>query len=382
MRTTLVFALAIALAGCQPLPIMPAVQEAEPPSPSAPAGQAPVPTAPAAPGPDEDAPAPRPAEPVGSGGSGVEGLAPPSVAVAIESHPAGTWQPGPSLHRPRAGLVSGLANGRLLALEGDGRASMEVLEDGVWRYDGSHDLARVPAPATGSPGLYLGAGAVDGEKVFIVGGTRGGAPSAGINSYDETGLRISVSPIFPVGVEAPAAGAFGTVLVMAGGGARPADAVSPRAVGDVVRFDTASGQMGAMAAMPQAVMAAASVVLGGRLYVFGGYDPDGAAVDAVQVLDYATGTWQLAAPLPLALGGAAAAVLDGKVYMAGGRDAAGALSPALHRYDPVADAWEALPGLPTPRALLALSAYEGRLWAIGGVDATLQPTTAVEVFRP
>ena len=187
-----------------------------------------------------------------------------------------------------------------------------------------------------------------------------------------------------------------------------------------------------LAPMPTARQEVAVAVLGGRVFVIGGFGPGAEPVATVEAYDPTTDTWAARAPLPAPVHHAAAAVLDGRLFVAGGYtggrvrwtpsatvyeyDAArnswatraplraprGALALAALRgrlhavggsadgvrgahevYDPAADRWTEAPPLPTPRDHLAAVAFRGRLWAIGGRESFAGTQhTAVEIYDP
>ena len=112
--------------------------------------------------------------------------------------------------------------------------------------------------------------------------------------------------------------------------------------------------------------APAAAVLGGRIYVIGGFEATGnVPTAAVRVYTIATWSWAAAAPLPRARGGHAAVVLGGRIHVLGGGDEVSTL--ADHSvYDPAADRWSALAPLPRAQGSPAAVVFRGRIYAIGG----------------
>jgi N-acetylneuraminic acid mutarotase len=82
-----------------------------------------------------------------------------------------------------------------------------------------------------------------------------------------------------------------------------------------------------------------AVVVGGKLYVVGGWD-SGNYRDRLEVYDPVTDGWQSLAPLPAPRGHMVLAELNGKLYALGGDDDSGRTSK-LEVYDPSTDTWTA-----------------------------------------
>jgi N-acetylneuraminic acid mutarotase len=180
----------------------------------------------------------------------------------------------------------------------------------------------------------------------------------------------------------------------------------------------------APAPSPRTEVAAAAV--GRRIWVLGGYAPDGATLATAEVYDTAADTWARGPDLPVAVNHAMAATLDGVLYVAGGNDGRapstqlarlegerwqalaplpqgrsagglvaldgrlylvggvveGGLAGDTHVYDPAADRWAAAPGLPTPREHLGAAASGGRVVVVGGRVAGRGNLDAAEAFDP
>ncbi len=89
--------------------------------------------------------------------------------------------------------------------------------------------------------------------------------------------------------------------------------------------------------------------------------------------------WVRAAAAPAALTEVAAAVHQGRIWVAGGLDASGRAVDLVLIYDPVADAWSKGPPLPVAVHHSALASTGGELFLIGGYanDGFGAPTDAV-----
>jgi N-acetylneuraminic acid mutarotase len=109
---------------------------------------------------------------------------------------------------------------------------------------------------------------------------------------------------------------------------------------------------------PRNEMAAASV--GGRFYAIGGGTPTG-ITGAVEEYDPATNSWRARRAMSAPRWSSSAAVVDSKIYVFGGG--------VLDVYDPRRDTWTTKAPMPPPvRYWLAAAALEGKVYAIGGTD--------------
>jgi N-acetylneuraminic acid mutarotase len=132
----------------------------------------------------------------------------------------------------------------------------------------------------------------------------------------------------------------------------------------------------------------AAEVVGGKLYLFGGFN--GGSSGAVQIYDPATNAWTLGAPMPFSAGSASSALIGGRVYVAGGivnfqPNVGGQTTDQAAVYDPAADQWN--PIAPMPRgANHAASATDGvSLYVFGGRDGkgdVLNGFATVQVYDP
>jgi N-acetylneuraminic acid mutarotase len=149
------------------------------------------------------------------------------------------------------------------------------------------------------------------------------------------------------------------------------------AVGDTYIFDSTSWKT--VAAMPvgRERGAAVSGVIGGKVYVAGGFRA-GTASSLVDVYDPIANTWAPLADLPIARDHACGGVMDGKLVVAGGRDGSvTGPAPDVWEYDPGTNAWTALAPMPTGRGGMACGVIDGALYTTGGEG---NPNTQSGVF--
>ena len=102
----------------------------------------------------------------------------------------------------------------------------------------------------------------------------------------------------------------------------------------------------AMAAVPSERTEVAAAAVGDRIWVLGGYAPDGATLATAEVYDTSADRWARGPDLPVAVNHAMAATLDGVLYIAGGNDGDGP-SAQVARLD--GDRWRRLAPLPQGR---------------------------------
>ncbi|WP_323183991.1 carboxypeptidase regulatory-like domain-containing protein [Streptomyces sp. NBC_01221] len=105
---------------------------------------------------------------------------------------------------------------------------------------------------------------------------------------------------------------------------------------------------------------------GGKLYVFGGWDPYGRPVAKTEIYDPATGAWSTGAENPKPYAGAAVTVLGGKIYIVGGCTYDDCGGTDVQTYDPVSDSWSSGTAYPEPISWLGCGAIANKLYCAGG----------------
>ena len=154
--------------------------------------------------------------------------------------------------------------------------------------------------------------------------------------------------------------------------------------------DRGAWHIAAPAAMKRTEVAAATV--GGKIYLVGGFEEPSISnvvnlsiTPVVEEYDASTDKWSSKAPMPVGLHHVGVGVVGGRLYVIGGYKQSG-LSvwgpvATLYAYDPAANAWTELAAMPTARGALSVSVHEGKLYAIGGFDGKGN-SAAVEVYDP
>ena len=125
---------------------------------------------------------------------------------------------------------------------------------------------------------------------------------------------------------------------------------------------------------PVARFESGSASIGGKLYVFGGYDRNILAMTRSDVYDAAADRWSRIADMPQPITHAGVATDGPFVYFAGGfvGERSFETTANVWRYDTRNNTWSASTSLPAPRAAGGLVRLGRRLYFFGGTDARLQ----------
>jgi len=134
--------------------------------------------------------------------------------------------------------------------------------------------------------------------------------------------------------------------------------------GGFYHFDPPSERWTQLPLMPRAHnFPAGGGVIDGKLYIVGG---EGAGT-ALDVYDPATGSWSMKRALPVARQHGASVVHGGKLYLFGGGSAiTGTPILDVDVYDPQTDSWTTVATEPRPRNLGSAVAVGGRAYLLGG----------------
>jgi N-acetylneuraminic acid mutarotase len=119
------------------------------------------------------------------------------------------------------------------------------------------------------------------------------------------------------------------------------------------------------------------------VYVFGGVvdSARGIDTDAVQRLDAVSGSVTQVARLPAPLSHATAAVLGGHVYLLGGYTDSTRLDDQILRFDPATRATTPVGHLPAPISDAAAVVIDGRIDVVGGQGVDRAPLPTVTIVR-
>jgi hypothetical protein len=298
----------------------------------------------------------------GSGSSSVTPAgptnSPPSGVASSTAQPFVAHRAHVSVEKWRLPVASGR---QALVMTGQGRA---VLAGGLvagdqstaqaFRVDLTHG-AITAMPSLGVPVHDTAAGLVGGVPTVVGGGNateqsvvqafRGGAWSV-VGNLPSTRSDLSV---VQDGSRALVVGGYDGVNV-------PTSILA-------LRPDGTSRVAGNLA---QGVRYAATAVVGGHAFVFGG-EVLGRELDAVQEVDLATGRTRVIGRLPVPLGHAMAAYVGGgRILLMGGRVTPDRQTDAMWWYDPGTGHFTRAGRLPTVLSDAAVATYGHRIWLLGG----------------
>ena len=150
--------------------------------------------------------------------------------------------------------------------------------------------------------------------------------------------------------------------------------------GVVERYDPNNDQWIDLPSKPLPVKDIAAAVIGGLIYLPGGFIESGEPTDVLEVLDPRDGTWSTRASLPIPLGGYSLAAFEGRLYLFGGWNGEIYVN-VVFSYDPATNTWENRTPMPTARGFAGVAASSEGLFIIGGFDGE-DILSANEVYYP
>ena len=167
------------------------------------------------------------------------------------------------------------------------------------------------------------------------------------------------------------------------GAAIPAQAQTPASSADESPLTIIHNTWSSGAAMPTAVIEAATGVLKGQMYVVGGTSSAGIIADT-QTYNPTTNTWSAGTSLPTAITAASAAVVNNVLYVFGGYTTGPTATNAVWAYNPTTKTWAGKAAMPTARWATAAVVENKIIHVIGGEtkgDGS-NPLAIVESYNP
>lgn len=276
------------------------------------------------------------------------------------------WSSKAPLPTARFGLTTSVVDGKIYAMGGGDSALTPYLRD-VEIYDPASDSW---APGTPMPNDRMGhTAAVVGGKIYIMGGSYEFQTStATVDEYDlVTGIWSTKAPMPTDRVFHCAGAVDGKIYVV--GGCRYVDHVNVGNPPDIDVYDPGSDTWSKKGRMRAPRAFAASAVVNGKIYFFGGIvgsisNPPGSTAD---MYDPATDSWKSIAGCAVrACSGIC--VAESKLYVLGGGSLQGALS-RTDIYDPATGTWQTGPKLSKAKYFMGASVVGGQIYIVGASDA-------------
>ncbi len=125
--------------------------------------------------------------------------------------------------------------------------------------------------------------------------------------------------------------------------------------------------------LPNGKSSHTSEVINDMIYVIGGHEGNGIPTDKLEILNTKTNTWSLGAPKNIPVLTAASAVIDGKIYVFGGLQNISQASSAtniVEIYDPKSNSWSYGASMPNGIYGSSAIAFDSKIYLIGGVTNT------------
>jgi N-acetylneuraminic acid mutarotase len=131
---------------------------------------------------------------------------------------------------------------------------------------------------------------------------------------------------------------------------------------------------------PTPVSEVQGAVIGGKVYIPGGWTASGEAADVLEIYDPREGRWEVGARMPVALSAYTLVPFEGRLYIFGGWDGK-RYRREVYAYDPGEDRWEEMTPMPTGRAYAGAGVAGDQIFVIGGEDES-GPLPVSEIFTP
>ena len=180
----------------------------------------------------------------------------------------------------------------------------------------------------------------------------------------------------PTSRAGPQGGAIDGLLYVAGGAGNPSLCpISGCTTLEV--YDPSSDSWSTLAPMPTARSSPGAAVIGGRLYVAGGFD-GGPSLTTLEAYDPGSDSWDdTLAPMPAGRGNPAVAAFGGQLFVFGG-DSGGSGTTTVYVYDPSTDTWATKPAaIPAPMNGAAAAVIGNLIYLVGGTA-----TYTLHIYNP
>jgi Kelch motif len=206
-----------------------------------------------------------------------------------------------------AGVRSG---GQILVFGGGGPSENGTADVQAVSAAGATTLiGTLPAPRSDHVAVRVG------TTTYVLGGYDGAAIVPEVLATTD-GVTFTKAGSLPVPVRYPAVAVVGKAIYLFGGVSNSEAGVD---TSTVQRFDTASGAIDTVATLPTSLSHAGAIVLGGQVYLLGGYVDNTRLSDQILRFDPATGATTSVGTLPAPVSDGAAVVIGKQGYLVGGQ---------------------------------------------------------------
>jgi N-acetylneuraminic acid mutarotase len=234
-----------------------------------------------------------------------------------------------------------------------------------------------------------GVGLAHDGKFYSVGGRSIAGDGQELLMYDPVLDSWTVLPSMTYGRQGLAAVVVGDYIYAIGGRTDGGPFATSAPMAWVEKYDIFNGTWTTVASLPVGRSDLAAAAVGGKIYIFGGYDGTN-VLNSVMMYNPETDTWTGGfAPVPTLRGALYGVGTKGnKVYVIGGWDNqdpfSAVIGATVEAYKVSQDTWETgLTPMITPRAETGCISHGGRIYVIGGGQPGFgNPIAACEVYKP
>lgn len=252
-------------------------------------------------------------------GGGVDGAI--VADVNIYNPTTDSWSAGVPLPVPTANAAAAVVNNILYVIGGDDSTNGSPPTKAVWAFNPT--TKKWSSKAAMPTARNVEAAVVENKLIYVIGGWNGvfsGNGLATVQAYNPATNKWTKENHLLVGRWAPSAGLIGTTLtgftIVASGGA--AQCCPSDFTGDTEGYSASANVWTELKADPNPRGFACYGVIGQKLYVAGGNDTQGPALNVTESYLLSTNTWKTLAPIPQPTIAPASAVYKGRLYCFGG----------------------------------------------------------------
>jgi N-acetylneuraminic acid mutarotase len=131
-------------------------------------------------------------------------------------------------------------------------------------------------------------------------------------------------------------------------------------------YDPAARTWSPIGAMSASRDVPGAAFISGKMYVTGGWLPDGLPDAALEIYNPGSNTWSAGPSVPTAYAASGVAAVAGKMYVVGGCGYSTCGSTDVFAYDPGTNTWSRAASYPQPIAWTSCGGIDGRLYCAGG----------------